>query len=143
MEVRAAKRWNLPTRLGFGVGKVTTELARSYCNPVYDGGSDVEALISLIESMTPDGPLLHIRGRVSVGNLAARLSEHGTETDEAIGYEQNVCTPSDALIQLLQAEKPMILPLFSPKSARDIKNAVHKSGTLACYRHEPSCRRDF
>ena len=44
--VRAAKRWNLPARLGFGVGKVTTELARSYCDPVYDGGSDVEALIT-------------------------------------------------------------------------------------------------
>ena len=35
--------------LGFGVGKVTTELARSYCDPVYDGGSDVEALIGLID----------------------------------------------------------------------------------------------
>ena len=33
-------------RLGFGVEKVTTELARSYCDPVYDGGSDVEALIT-------------------------------------------------------------------------------------------------
>ncbi|NDH72139.1 MAG: uroporphyrinogen-III synthase, partial [Rhodobacteraceae bacterium] len=104
--VRAAKRWNLPTRLGFGVGKVTTELARSYCDPVYDGGSDVEALIALIESMMPDGPLLHIRGRVSIGNLATRLSEYGIETHEAVGYEQNVCAPSDALIQLLQGGKP-------------------------------------
>lgn len=119
--VRAAKRWNLPTRLGFGVGKVTTELARSYCDPVYDGGSDVEALIALIESMMPDGPLLHIRGRVSIGNLATRLSEYGIETHEAVGYEQNVCAPSDALIQLLQGGKPMILPLFSPKSAEILK----------------------
>lgn len=119
--VRAAKRWNLPSRLGFGVGKVTTELARSYCDPVFDGGSDVEALIALIESMTPEGPLLHIRGRVSIGNLATRLSEIGIETHEAIGYEQNVCTPSDVLIQLLQGGKPMILPLFSPKSAEILK----------------------
>ena len=119
--VRAAKRWDLPPRLGFGVGQVTTELARSYCDPVYDGGSDVEALIALIKSMMPDGPLLHIRGRVSVGNLATRLSEHGIETHEAIGYQQNVCTPSDVLIQLLQGGKPMILPLFSPKSAEILK----------------------
>jgi uroporphyrinogen-III synthase len=119
--VRAAKRWNLPSRLAFGVGKVTTELAHSYCDPVYDGGSDVEALIALIESMKPDGPLLHIRGRVSIGNLATRLSEYGIETHEAIGYEQNVCAPSDELIRLLRGGKSMILPLFSPKSAEILK----------------------
>ena len=45
----------------------------------------------------------------------------GIETHEAIGYEQNVCTPSDVLIQLLQGGKPMILPLFSPKSAEILK----------------------
>ena len=44
----------------------------------------------------------------------------GIETHEAVGYEQNVCAPSDALIQLLQG-KPMILPLFSPKSAEILK----------------------
>jgi uroporphyrinogen-III synthase len=71
--------------------------------------------------MMPDGPLLHIRGRVSIGNLATRLSEYGIETHEAVGYEQNVCAPSDALIQLLQGRKPMILPLFSPKSAKILK----------------------
>ena len=74
--VRAAKRWGLPPRTGFGVGHVTTQLARSYCDPVHDGGSDVEALLALILSMKPAGPLLHIRGQASVGNLATRLSEH-------------------------------------------------------------------
>ncbi|NCW05405.1 MAG: hypothetical protein EBW32_14645 [Rhodobacteraceae bacterium] len=53
--------------------------------------------------------------------MATRLSEYGIETHEAVGYEQNVCAPSDALIQLLQGGKPMILPLFSPKSAKILK----------------------
>ena len=119
--VRAAKRWGLPPRTGFGVGHVTTQLARSYCDPVHDGGSDVEALLALILSMKPAGPLLHIRGQASVGNLATRLSEHGIETHDAIGYEQNLCVPSNALMQLLQGGKPMILPLFSPKSAEILK----------------------
>lgn len=119
--VRAAKRWELPRRSGFGVGHVTTQLARSFCDPVYDGGSDVEALIDLIKSMMPNGPLLHIRGRSSIGNLATRLSEYGITTHEAIGYTQNVRIPSDGLIQFLQGGKPTILPLFSPKSAEILK----------------------
>ena len=72
----------------FCVGKVTTELARSYCDPVYDGGSDVEALIALIESMMPNGPLLHIRGRVSIGNLAMRLSEMGSKRMKRLGMNK-------------------------------------------------------
>ena len=38
------------------------------------------------------------------------------------------------MIQLLQGEADDTSPIFAEK-CRDIKNAVHKSGTLACYRH--------
>lgn len=119
--VRAAKRWNLPKRIGFGVGSVTTNLASTFCDPVYNGGSNVDALIELILAQRPHGPLLHVRGKVSVGNLADRLSEHGIETHEVIGYEQSAIPASDTLLQMLQGGMPVILPLFSPKSAEILK----------------------
>ena len=71
----------------------------------------------------PEGPLLHIRGRVSI-DLAATF-EMGIETHEAVGYKKRLCLRCiDPIVTRGKADDTS--PIFAEK-CRDIKNAVHKS----------------
>lgn len=93
---------------------IAARLAGFEATPI---GGDADALIAGIAARGETGPLLHLRGRESRGEVAKRLSAYGIATAEAIVYAQEALPLSWAARSLLTATNPVILPLFSPRSA--------------------------
>lgn len=99
------------------VGSATAQAARSKGWAANSANGDVEDLFRRILADRPDTPLVHFRGEFSRGNLADRLSEAGIETREIVVYRQ-IGKPLNARAQrVLSGKNPVIVPLFSPRSA--------------------------
>jgi uroporphyrinogen-III synthase len=113
----------------FCVGPRTTDTARAAGFRAISADGDVHALAALIRAAHPQGPLLHIRGEDVAGNLAETLTNSGIETHSAILYAQRPCPLSPAALTLLQAEDPVLVPLFSPRSAQILAQALPPKAT--------------
>ena len=105
------------------VGAATAEAARARGWRAVAAEGDAEALIRRILADAPEGPLVHFRGAHARGDVAARLERAGIETREAVVYAQEAEPLSDEAITLLAREKPLVLPLFSPRSAAQVAKA--------------------
>ncbi|PWJ21331.1 uroporphyrinogen-III synthase [Jannaschia seohaensis] len=71
---------------------------------------------SLAVAIPPDAPpLLHLRGAVQRGNLAADLRTRGLTARDAVIYDQVPVPLSDAGRRALRG--PAIVPLYSPRTA--------------------------
>jgi uroporphyrinogen-III synthase len=81
---------------------------------------DANALYARISADAPEGPLVHLRGSPSRGNLAARLQAAGIKTREIVVYTQAPQALSEAAKSLLQGTNPVIMPLFSPNAAAQL-----------------------
>ena len=108
----------------FCVGPRTTDTACAAGFEAISADGDVHALAALIRATNPQGPLLHIRGEDVAGNLTETLTNSGIETHSAILYAQRPCPLSPAALTLLQAEGPVLVPLFSPRSAQILAQAL-------------------
>lgn len=108
----------------FCVGPRTTDTARAAGFAAISADGDVHALAALIRAAQSQGPLLHIRGEDVAGSLSETLTNGGIETHSAILYAQRPCPLSPAALTLLQAEDPVLVPLFSPRSAQILAQAL-------------------
>jgi uroporphyrinogen-III synthase len=120
--VEAARRISaagtaLPNR-AFCVGNRTAEAARAAGFDASSAAGAVNNLLAYILAAAPVGRLLLLRGQDSVGDLEQRLILAGIETVSQIIYRQIVQSLSGEAIAVLQAPSPVILPIFSPRSAR-------------------------
>lgn len=106
----------LPT-LAFCVGETTAEKARAAGFRAQSADGDAEALIRLILSSCDEGPLLHLHGRDTRGNIADTLTSKGLETISAITYAQDPLQLSDEAAGVLCQSGPVLVPLFSPRTA--------------------------
>ncbi|GHG83184.1 uroporphyrinogen-III synthase [Pseudodonghicola xiamenensis] len=79
---------------------------------------DAEHLIAALSDLVPEGPLLHLRGMHSRGDIAGRLSARGIETRALPLYDQRLEPLSEAAKGVLAGTEPLIVPLFSPRTAR-------------------------
>lgn len=61
---------------------------------------------------------MHLHGEHTRGDVAARLRAAGLAVEARMVYRQVELPLSDTAHALLQGEAPVILPLFSPRSAR-------------------------
>lgn len=102
----------------FCVGDKTAEKARSAGWEAVSADGDADDLVKTIIRENPAGKLLHLRGEHSRGDIAKRLSQAGIETDERVVYQQIERPLSEQAIGALSGENPVILPLFSPRTAR-------------------------
>ncbi|MBM3614042.1 MAG: uroporphyrinogen-III synthase [Alphaproteobacteria bacterium] len=108
----------------FCVGPRTKETARAAGFQAISADGDVHALAALIRAAHPQGPLLHIRGEDVAGNLSETLTNSGIETHSAILYAQRSCPLSPAALILLRGDGPVLVPLFSPRSAQILAQAL-------------------
>jgi uroporphyrinogen-III synthase len=120
--------------LAYCVGDRTAKAARALGMHVMSADGDAEALIALITAQRPPGAasggLLHLRGRESRGDVAPRLTAAGLLTGTAIIYDQLACPMTPAALRLLQGKNPVIVPLFSPRSARLFTQAANAKAPL-------------
>lgn len=111
------------------VGPQTAQAAQELGHRVVQAGGDAEALVELILSEKPNGPLLHVRGEHARGQVADRLTEAGIPTQERIAYHQAALPLSETATEALQGDAPVIAPLFSPRSVTLFAEAMPENCT--------------
>lgn len=101
----------------YTVGTRAADAARAAGFNARTAGEDADALVATLLQERPVPPLLHLRGAVARGNIAVRLSTHGLLTRDVVAYEQTACDLSADALALFRGAAPLVLPLFSPRSA--------------------------
>ena len=104
-------------KLAFCVGDHTALVAAESGLQTVSAKGDADDLLEVILTQHPSGPLLHLRGQDSRGNLAQRLISAGIETVSVVTYRQEAQPLNAAASALLCGHAPIICPIFSPRSA--------------------------
>lgn len=123
VEAALPSRANLP-RLAWCVGQKTAERAAAAGFLARSADGDASALVAAIAADPPAGRLLHLRGEDAAGEVAERLISAGIETESLVIYRQQPQPLTPEAATLLAAEGPVILPLFSPRSAQLFRAAL-------------------
>lgn len=131
--VEAARRISaagetLPKR-AFCVGDQTALAARKAGFSAISAQGDANDLKELIAQACPIGALLHLRGTEVATDFAEVLTNRGTETFSAVAYSQKSQPLSDEARNALFSAGPVIIPLFSPRSARLLVQAMPVDAT--------------
>jgi len=128
-EAAGRLRTQLPD-LAYCVGDRTAQVAREAGFRVQSAQGDAEALLALILREKPQA-LIHLRGREARGDLAQRLSAAGVFTQERVVYAQDAQRLSDEAVSVLSGKAPVLVPLFSPRSAEILGTAWQGLATHA------------
>jgi uroporphyrinogen-III synthase len=117
--VRAAAS-NTPIRNKpvYCVGASTTIAAQKAGWQAFCMGQNADQLVENLTSLGPETPLLHVRGRHARGDISARLNAAGVACSEYVAYEQVLLPLSRQARQLLADSSPVLVPVFSPRTAR-------------------------
>lgn len=107
------------------VGEKTAEAARAAGALVRLVARDADDLVARFEGA---GPLLHLRGEHARGHIAERLSSAGIETGEAVIYRQKALPLSAEAKAAIEGDAPVVLPLYSPRSARLVGHQLEHVG---------------
>jgi uroporphyrinogen-III synthase len=99
------------------VGRKTADRAAAAGFDARSADGDADALVAAILADPPPGRLLHLRGQEVRGDVAERLNSAGIETVSVVVYRQTAHPLSPEGHALLVTAGPVILPLFSPRSA--------------------------
>lgn len=120
--VEGWRRLSAPALAGVGrawcVGNRTARAAEAAGLFARSAEGDAESLIAAILAAGDAGPLLHLRGAESRGEVAPRLAAAGIPAAEATVYDQHPRPLSPEAVALLQEGAPVVAPLFSPRTAR-------------------------
>lgn len=110
--VAAVLHHDLPRRRAWAVGDQTAAAARAAGLIVQSAAGDAAALIDLILAQKAPGPLLHLHGEHTRGDVAARLTAAGVPTTGVVVYRQPAaCLPD------LRVGGAVVAPVFSPRTA--------------------------
>lgn len=101
----------------YTVGDATARAAAAAGLRATSAGGDADALVERIKQDKPPAPMLHVRGAHARGDIPERLGECGFPVAQAIVYHQNALNLTEEAKSLLDGDRPVILPLFSPRSA--------------------------
>jgi uroporphyrinogen-III synthase len=116
--VEAAKKWGVSSRPCYAVGSRTARAALSISDKVFDANGTAKDLMKLLVQFPAKGPVLYVRGAHVSTDLTQVGKDHNLAILDTVGYEQTQCSPSpDFQNDLKQGGKPIILPLFSARSA--------------------------
>lgn len=92
------------------VGPRTAAVAKTLGFRVVSANGAADDLIALIRAQAT-GPVVHIRGRHTTGDIAAQLG-----CAEVIAYDQQPVGLTPAAQELARGEMPVVLPLFSART---------------------------
>lgn len=117
--VEGAKRLQvqLPV-LAWCVGGKTADAASAAGFLARSADKDAEALAKAISKDPPNGRILYLRGVDTHGNLPEMLENFGMHVDVQIVYAQDPVDLSPAAKAALLTPSDVIIPLFSPRTAR-------------------------
>lgn len=117
--VAQAERLGVPvTAQAWCVGTKTAQAAKAAGFGVHDAGGDSADLIALMMGQNLIGRMVHISGQHVQVDVAANLSQAGVPCQRIAAYDQIVLAPTDAALGVVQGQAPIILPLFSVRTAQ-------------------------
>lgn len=105
-------------RPAYVVGPATAKAARDAGLEVRITAKDADALVAALTQERPDSPLLHLTGVHRRGAVAERLNAAGVPTQRIEVYDQPARPLSEAACRALRGETPLIVPVFSPRTAQ-------------------------
>lgn len=106
------------------VGDATADAARRSGFKAISAGGDAQDLLTLITAARPRSPLLYLRGTHVSRDLGQWLVEHGFDVEQRVVYDQPESEPTAEAIGLLRSGEPVLVPLFSPRSAKIVASWV-------------------
>lgn len=119
---------DLARRNVFAVGERTAEAARRKGGHIALVAQDADALVTALCATPPAFSVVHLSGRHRRGQIAERLNEAGIETEVIEIYDQVAQPLSDQACAALEGAAPVLLPLFSPRSARLVATGIARPG---------------
>lgn len=111
-------------RLAYCVGRSTAAAATAAGLEARSADGDATDLVTLIRQAEQNGRLLYIRGVDTSGDIAKALNLLGIQTVSLQVYLQKAIPFEGESLDLLRQRTPVILPLFSPRSARIFRDAM-------------------
>lgn len=124
-------RAKLPGR-AICVGERTAEAARDAGFDAVALGGDAAGLVAGILAGPDAGPLLWLRGADRAADLGAMLAAGGRRLAEAVVYAQREQALSAGAETVLRDGGPVLVPLYSPRSARLFAAAVPDGADVRC-----------
>lgn len=103
--------------LAWCVGGRTAQAAERAGFSVRCGPGDAAGLAEMIRAGRPRARMLWAHGRHLAKDMAVLLEPAGTETLSCTLYDQVPQAPSARMASLLEGDAPVLLPLFSARSA--------------------------
>lgn len=117
--VRAVARLGTDRRaLAWCVGPRTEEAARAAGFSTKRGGGTAEELVAAILADRPGSAVFCPRAQDQAVDVAKLLNSAGIETVSEVLYAQIAHPPTDEATRVMAGADPVILPLFSARSAR-------------------------
>lgn len=113
------------------VGDHTAQVATELGFQAHSAAGDAENLLKLLSDRPEHSPFLHLRGREARGDLADRLAAAGVPAVSAVVYAQETLPLSAQAIKALQGDEPVIVPLFSPRSAEQFYRGLQNLPQVA------------
>ncbi len=110
-------------RPAYCVGSRTTALARASGWQAQQAGENAQELIAALRASPPPGPLLHLGGAHTIGDIAQNLGAAGIETRHVALYTQELLRLSREAREALG--RPCIVPVFSPRTAQQLAKEAH------------------
>lgn len=110
------------------VGEKTAAAARARGARIALVAKDADDLVARTIAAPPPAPLLHLRGEHARGQVAERLTRAGIRTEEAIVYAQAEVSLTAEAKAAIMGDEPVVLPIFSPRSAHLAGAAVDRPG---------------
>jgi len=102
------------------VGETTARAARAFGFEVDVAGGTSDHLVRHVLDRGYTGGLMHLRGEIAIGDVAARLTGSGVATSEAILYKQELERFSASTRAALLQDRAIIAPVFSPRTAEQL-----------------------
>jgi uroporphyrinogen-III synthase len=105
-------------RKAFCVGEMTTKAAVAFGWDALQKGETAQQLVIALSKMPDRTVFTHLAGVHTRGNIAERLSAIGYTASHIAVYDQIKCMFSAETNEALASNFPLLVPLFSPRTAR-------------------------
>lgn len=106
-----------PALACYCVGDATADAARGAGMSAISAQGDVAGLIERIAADGPDGIWYHLHGAHVRGALVERLAARGVNVRQHVIYRQDEIALTAQANAVLTGRQPVLLPLFSPRTA--------------------------
>lgn len=112
-------------RSAYCVGEATTSAALAKGWRAEMRGTTADSLVASLIQNPPHGRMVHMSGTHTRGDIAARLEAHGMQVETVAVYDQVAQKLSTEALALLASAHPVIVPLFSPRTAKLFSCEAH------------------